>query len=64
MGFNISRLVIKNNYNKNLEELAEDVKLNLHILRISKSLERIADHITHISEDIIYIMEAQSIRHQ
>lgn len=55
------------NFDRIIEQIKkspDEVKLNLHSLRISKSLERIADHITHISEDIVYILKAQSIRHQ
>ena len=29
----------------------------------AKSLERIADHATNIAEDVVYLCEAQDIRH-
>jgi phosphate transport system protein len=30
---------------------------------VSKSLERIADHATNVAEDVVYLCEAQDIRH-
>src|SRR5271170_5839573 len=35
----------------------------LHWMVASKSLERIADHATNIAEDVVYLCEAQDIRH-
>jgi len=35
----------------------------LHLMVISKSLERIADHGTNIAEDVVYLCEAKDIRH-
>jgi phosphate transport system protein len=35
----------------------------LHLMFISKSLERIADHATNIAEEVVYLYEAQDIRH-
>lgn len=35
----------------------------LHLLLISRNLERIADHATNISEDVIYYVEGRDIRH-
>ena len=35
----------------------------LHIMVVSKSLERIADHATNVAEDVVYLCEAQDIRH-
>lgn len=36
----------------------------LHLLLISRNLERIADHATNIAEDVIYYVEGRDIRHQ
>ncbi len=35
----------------------------LHLMVISKSLERIADHATNIAEEVVYLYEAIDIRH-
>jgi len=35
----------------------------LHWMVVSKSLERIADHATNIAEEIVYLCEAEDIRH-
>lgn len=35
----------------------------LHLMVISKSLERIADHATNVAEEVVYLCEAQDIRH-
>ena len=35
----------------------------LHLMVISKSLERVADHATNIAEEVVYLYEAIDIRH-
>ena len=35
----------------------------LHWMVAAKSLERIADHATNVAEDVVYLCEAQDIRH-
>jgi phosphate transport system protein len=35
----------------------------LHLMVASKSLERIADHATNVAEEVVYLCEAQDIRH-
>ncbi|MCB0279270.1 MAG: phosphate signaling complex protein PhoU [Calditrichaeota bacterium] len=54
----------------NLELIMKDmianptsIEIDLHLLRISKSLERIADHVTNIAEDVVYIENAKIIKH-
>jgi phosphate transport system protein len=36
---------------------------SLHLMVISKSLERIADHAKNIAEQVVYLYEALDIRH-
>ena len=52
------------------QQLAEHMMLNpdtiarcLHWIVASKSLERIADHAKNIAEEVVYLCEAQDIRH-
>jgi phosphate transport system protein len=35
----------------------------LHLIIVSKSLERIADHAKNVAEEVVYLYEAQDIRH-
>jgi phosphate transport system protein len=35
----------------------------LHLMTVSKSLERIADHAKNIAEDVVYLYEGRDIRH-
>jgi phosphate transport system protein len=35
----------------------------LHLMTIARSLERIADHATNVAEEVVYLCEAQDIRH-
>ncbi len=41
----------------------ENITRCLNLMVISKSLERIADHAVNIAEDVVYLREAQDIRH-
>jgi phosphate transport system protein len=52
------------------QQLAEHMMANpdtiarcLHWIVASKSLERIADHAKNIAEEVVYLCEAQDIRH-
>lgn len=36
----------------------------IHYILISKDLERMADHITDIAEQVIFIVEAEVVRHK
>jgi phosphate transport system protein len=36
---------------------------SLHLMVVSKSLERIADHATNIAEEVVYLCEGHDIRH-
>ena len=49
-----------------IENMIEDpatIERNMHLLRITKNLERIADLATNISEDTIYMVEGRVIKH-
>ncbi len=41
----------------------ETITRCLNLMVVSKSLERIADHATNIAEEVVYLCEAQDIRH-
>ncbi|MBI3829519.1 MAG: phosphate signaling complex protein PhoU [Planctomycetes bacterium] len=41
----------------------ERVDYLLHLLSVSRHLERIADHATNIAEDVIYMIEGEIVRH-
>lgn len=47
-----------------LRETPEQTDVLLALLQISRRLERIADHAVHVSEDVIYMIEAEVIRHK
>lgn len=40
-----------------------NIRRSLWLMVISKSLERIADHAKNVAEDVVYLCEAQDIRH-
>ena len=41
----------------------DDIARCLHLMTVSKCLERIADHATNVAEEVVYLCEAQDIRH-
>lgn len=41
----------------------ESIPRCLHLMIVSRSLERIADHATNIAEEVVYLCEAADIRH-
>ena len=41
----------------------ESISRCLNLMVVSKSLERIADHATNVAEEVVYLCEAQDIRH-
>ena len=41
----------------------DTIKRCLSLITISRSLERIADHATNVAEEVVYLYEAQDIRH-
>lgn len=40
------------------------VEAGVHLVWVSRNLERIADHITNIAEDVVYMVEGETIRHR
>jgi Phosphate uptake regulator len=42
---------------------SDAIKRCLHLIAVSKSLERIADHAKNVAEEVVYLCEAQDIRH-
>ena len=42
----------------------EHIESLIHLLSVSRHLERIADHATNIAEDVIYMVEGRIIRHK
>jgi phosphate transport system protein len=44
-------------------ENPDTIKRCLNLITISRSLERIADHATNVAEEVVYLYEAQDIRH-
>lgn len=47
-----------------LKEGTEDVATLIHLLSVSRNLERIADHATNIAEDVIYMISGEIVRHR
>jgi phosphate transport system protein len=47
-----------------MTEYPDTIARCLDLLTATKCLERIADHATNIAEDVVYLREAQDIRHQ
>jgi phosphate transport system protein len=41
----------------------ETVTRCLNLMIVAKSLERIGDHATNVAEEVVYLCEAQDIRH-
>ncbi len=46
-----------------LGEPDADVNTLIHLLSVSRDLERIADHATNIAEDVIYMISGEIVRH-
>jgi phosphate transport system protein len=42
----------------------ELVEASMHLFSASRHIERIADHATNIAEDVVYLVEAEIIRHR
>jgi phosphate transport system protein len=48
---------------QHMMENRDTVMRGLHLITVSKSLERIADHAKNVAEEVVYLYEAQDIRH-
>jgi phosphate transport system protein len=48
---------------EHMMENPDTISRCLHWMVAAKSLERIADHATNIAEDVVFLCEAQDIRH-
>jgi phosphate transport system protein len=46
-----------------MEESPENIARGLHLITAAKCLERIADHAKNIAEEVVYLCEAEDIRH-
>lgn len=42
----------------------EDQEAIVHLLSVSRNLERMADHTTNIAEDVIYMIDGEIVRHR
>ena len=47
-----------------IRKYPERMECLIHLLAVSRHLERIADHATNIAEDVIYMVEGEIIRHR
>jgi phosphate transport system protein len=42
---------------------SKSITRSVHLMIVSRCLERIADHATNIAEDVIYMIDAKIIKH-
>ncbi len=54
---------ITNQLAQYMMENPDTIKRCLALITVSRSLERIADHATNVAEEVVYLYEAQDIRH-
>src|SRR6185437_15823945 len=54
---------ITNQLAQHMMENPDTIKRCLNLITVSRSLERIADHATNVAEEVVYLYEAQDIRH-
>jgi len=47
-----------------IRQRPEEVECLIHMLSISRHLERIADYATNIAEDVIYLIDGEIVRHR
>lgn len=54
---------ITNQLAEHMMENPDTIKRCLSLITVSRSLERIADHAKNVAEEVVYLYEAQDIRH-
>jgi len=54
---------ITNQITQHMVENPDAIKRCLNLITVSRSLERIADHATNVAEEVVYLCEAEDIRH-
>src|ERR1044072_7260433 len=54
---------VTNQLAQHMVENPDTIKRCLNLITVSRSLERIADHATNVAEEVVYLYEAQDIRH-
>lgn len=59
-----AKSVIREQTEETLKSHPEQSKYLGMMLSVSRSLERIADHATHIAENVIYMLQGQIVRHE
>ncbi len=59
-----AKTVIRKQTEKILLETPEQHKYIAMLLSVSRSLERIADHATHIAENVLYMLQGEIVRHE
>ena len=47
-----------------IKQDSENIETLIHLLSVSRHLERIADHATNIAEDVIYMVKGEIVRHK
>ena len=47
-----------------IKQAPENIETLIHLLSVSRHLERIADHATNIAEDVIYMVKGEIVRHK
>lgn len=55
---------IKDELTRRMQTDPTSVPVCLHLLQVSRRFERIGDHATNIAEDVIYMVDAEIVRHQ
>ncbi|MCD4830199.1 MAG: phosphate signaling complex protein PhoU [Anaerohalosphaeraceae bacterium] len=48
---------------RQMKQTPENIETLIHLLSVSRHLERIADHATNIAEDVIYMVKGEIVRH-